>query len=95
MSKCTLRIVKREDGTGEVIDAVPVSREFLAAGANVGTLNNLGGYLTDGSGYRVRPIRFPLEATASVLQGSFRSLVNKHWGFSFLVKLWIALLLAT
>ena len=30
--QCTLRIVKREDGTGEVIDAVPVSREFLASG---------------------------------------------------------------
>ena len=66
VSNVTLRIVKREDGTGEVIDAVPISREFLAAGANVGALNNLGGYLTDGTSYRVRPIRFPLEASASV-----------------------------
>ena len=72
----TFRVVKREDGTGEVIDAVPVSREFLAAGANVGHLNNLGGYLTDGtSNYRLRPVRFPLEATASVYKIHSEALV--------------------
>ena len=80
--QCTLRIVKREDGTGEVIDAVPISREFLAAGANVGALNNLGGYLTDGTSYRVRPIRFPLEASASVYKIHSEALLISNGAFA-------------
>ena len=58
--QCALRMVRREDGTGELIDAVPVIREAHFAGANIGNVGGLGGYLSDGTGYRARPILLPL-----------------------------------
>ena len=63
--RLTVRMTRRGDGTGELIDAVPFSRVLRFSADTLGTLED-SGYYTWSAGRRARTLNYPTEATANI-----------------------------
>ena len=63
--RLTIRMTRRGDGTGELIDAVPFSRVLRFSADTLGNLANSDYYTWSGS-RRARTLRYPTEATANI-----------------------------
>ena len=63
--RLTVRMTRRSDGTGELIDAVPFSRVFRFSADTLGNLSS-GKYYTWSGSRRARTLNYPTEATANL-----------------------------
>ena len=64
--RTTLRMTRNEDGTGAVVDAVPLTRRLEFEVGNSGNFGSGSYYDWQSGGFRARPIPYPSQAQSSV-----------------------------
>ena len=70
--RLTVRMTRRGDGTGELIDAVPFSRVLRFSADTLGTLED-SGYYTWSSGRRARTLNYPTGSNRQYLEDATRN----------------------